>query len=103
MRSLTAFGLVVLITLSYGLALSGELKFSDYKGAQPNQINGDVMRTANYLFSKQAHEMEELNAAEIERIKSETIQTAIDKYAKYSKELGQMNIREKFPLPDNWK
>ena len=57
------------------------------------------MRTANYLFSKQRYDLEEMNAAEIERVKSEAIQAAIDRYAKYSEELGQMNIRKKFPIP----
>jgi len=98
MRTLTAFGLVVLITLSYGLALNGGLKYSDYKGDQSHQINGDIMRTANYLFSKQTHDLEE-SAAEIERAKSEAIQAAIDRYAKYSEELGQMDIRKKYPIP----
>ena len=40
-----------------------------------------------------------MNAAEIERVKSEAIQAAIDRYAKYSEELGQMDIRKKYPIP----
>ena len=59
------------------------------------------MRTANYLFSKHVDDLAQMNAAQIAEIKSNTIQSAIDRYQKFSKELGQTNARQQYPLPDN--
>lgn len=57
------------------------------------------MRTANYIFYKQAHDFAKLTSSDIEKIKSDSIQEAIDKYARYGKELGQVNVRRKYPIP----
>lgn len=49
------------------------------------------MTTANFLFKRHIHEIAELNAAEAAKLKSDTIQQAIDRYLKFEEEMGQKN------------
>uniref|UniRef100_A0A7M5X6H8 Uncharacterized protein n=1 Tax=Clytia hemisphaerica TaxID=252671 RepID=A0A7M5X6H8_9CNID len=67
------------------------LSTQDYSGKDARIITGDIMTTANFLFKRHIHEIAELNAAEAAKLKSDTIQQAIDRYLKFEEEMGQKN------------